>query len=340
MKLSSNFKRILSFVLLVTLTFTLCACSKASSQGSDVSTNPVVPTPSYTVAVIRSAVDENNENAYNGFVSALKDNGFTEGVNLTLVVNECEGDSKKAAAFAAQSTGDEVDLIFVTGEIAAKAAAKATTEIPIVFAGVADPIEAGLLKSCEKPNRNITGVSDFAPVNQQFKLIKTLLPKAKNISGLYYTSDENSILISTLAAKEAKTHGLTYTPYTAATKNEYKKSLLTGLNKGDALYISDDKLIDTYIDLIIKVAKDKKVPVFTSDKSLMDKGCVGTCLPDYTSIGYSAGELSLILLKDLKPISEISVEYADIYIDYVSKSAAEFYKIDISTLPENAVIVE
>ncbi|MBQ4105061.1 MAG: ABC transporter substrate-binding protein [Clostridia bacterium] len=341
MKTFSNIflKRFLSLALVVLFAVSLCACSK-DDDNSSLPTNPITPTHSYTVAVIQSKDDAENENAYRGFISAFESNAIAVGEGLTVNVTNCEGDKEKAKAAAEQSVKDGVDLIFAIGELAAKAADKATDTIPVIFAGVADPIESGLMTSCETPDKNITGVSDFTPVREQLTLIKTLCPDAKNVSGLYYTSDEDSILVATMAKKEAEEAGLKYTAYTAATKKEYEKALKEALGNGDALYISEDDLIDTYIDEIIKEANNKKIPVFSTTQTLLQKGCVATCYPDYEVIGFHAGELALIVLKDLKPISSLSVMYADEYIAYVSKKTAESFSFDLSVLPENTQIIE
>lgn len=56
---------------------------------------------------------------------------------------------------------DEVNLLFVDTDEAALAAQQATTEIPIVFASVADPMGMGLAQSFARPGGNITGVTDM-----------------------------------------------------------------------------------------------------------------------------------------------------------------------------------
>jgi putative ABC transport system substrate-binding protein len=55
-----------------------------------------------------------------------------------------------------------VDLIFAVEDEAIKAAQQATTQIPIVFTGVADPMALGSVKSFARPGGNVTGVTDMA----------------------------------------------------------------------------------------------------------------------------------------------------------------------------------
>ena len=54
----------------------------------------------------------------------------------------------------------KVDLIIAIATPSAQAALGETTEIPIIFSAVTDPIAAQLVESLENPGGNITGTSD------------------------------------------------------------------------------------------------------------------------------------------------------------------------------------
>ncbi len=342
--LRRSFALLLSCVMLCAL----CSCSAGdtnqttaptSTLPKEPVTNPIDYTESYTISVLKSDDNAENDDAYVGFMAALEANGFVEGDNLSVIVLSCEGDEDKASTAAQDAIKEDTDLVYAIGELAASSASKATSDIPVVFASVADPIESGLLTSCEKPDKNLTGVSDYTPVREQLQLIKTLFPDAKTVSGLYYTSDEESILVSTLAEEEAKALGLEYTAYTAATKKEYESALASALEKGDALYLFDDSLTDTYLTEILSSAEDSKIPVFSTTENLVEQGCLATCFPVHEAIGYSSAEIALIILKDLKPINEIAVEYAHICGECVNSSVADSFSLDLSALSSYSKIV-
>ena len=54
----------------------------------------------------------------------------------------------------------------------AQAAFNATKEIPILITAVTDPVDAGLVKSIEKPGTNVTGTSDIVPIEGSTTIIK------------------------------------------------------------------------------------------------------------------------------------------------------------------------
>ena len=333
----SKSNRILSTLMAVLLVLSLCACT----VGDVTVTEPVTTTPpaKYSIGVIRSYDDVDSEHTYQGFSAAFRDKGYHQTEFHTMSVVNCKGDKTKCKEAAERFVSEGVNLIFAIGEPAAVAAVKATKTIPVVFTGVTDPIEAGLLKSCEKPDKNATGVSDLTPVFEQLTFLKELLPEAKKVSSIYKTTDENSILISTLAQNAAESMELEYSPFTAGSEEQLDSCLENALEDADVLFLVDDELIRENVSKIIKAANKKKIPVISSSETLLSSGCLATCVPDFTDMGYNAGELALILIKDLRSVSELSVEYPKVCVNKINPKVAEAYGIDLAAL-ENVVAIK
>lgn len=326
----SNLKRILCLVCVFVFAVSLCACNSGVVEETQLPTEPA----KYTIGVIQSYDDASSEHAYQGFTTAFKDKGYQQSEFHALSVVNCKGDKDKCKEAAERFVSEGVNLIFAIGEPAAVAAAKATDTIPVIFSGVTDPIEAGLLKSCEKPDKNVTGVSDLTPVAEQLALINKLFPEAKKVSSLYMTTDENSILLSTLAKSNAEILSLEYTAFTAGDENQLESAVDNALDDCDVLYLIDDKLTTDHADEILKSAGKKKIPVVSSSEGLLIKGALATSVPDYTDMGYNAGELSLIILKNLREISDLSVEYPEVCKDKVNLKVAESFGLDTSLLED------
>ena len=73
-------------------------------------------------------------------------------------------------ALAELFVGSKVDVIVAIGATAARVAKTATAEIPIVFAGVVDPVATGLVASLSKPGANVTGATSLIPSRGAGKL--------------------------------------------------------------------------------------------------------------------------------------------------------------------------
>ncbi len=70
------------------------------------------------------------------------------------------------------------------GAVTARAAKKATTSIPIVFAMVVDPVADDVVASLERPGGNVTGVTSFDPqqARKQLELFREVLPGLKRVA--------------------------------------------------------------------------------------------------------------------------------------------------------------
>lgn len=110
---------------------------------------------------------------------ALADLGYVEGRNIIFEIRSPEGDRlDRLPEAAAALVSLKPDVIFTIGATAARAAKGATTDIPIVFGVVVDPVAFGLVASLERPGGNITGFTNFDPQQEskQFEILKEAIP--------------------------------------------------------------------------------------------------------------------------------------------------------------------
>ena len=318
----------LSLCLIIFTLFSLCACG-SGVKNKETTAPSVETTAKFSIGVIQTDDTTEALEAYNGFIRAFSEKGYKENEYYNISVRDCNNSAEECENAALDFVDAKVDVIFTFDVMATLAAKKSTKDIPIIFCGVYDPIESGILDSCEKPEGNVTGVSDFTPVKGQFEFIKKILPDAKKVSSLYMSTDENSVMVSSLAEVEAEAVGVEYSPFGVTDEKQLKKELKTLFKDTDALYLCEDEVTLENADAIIKAANKAKVPIFSSTDSFMSFGTFATCLPDYEDLGYNAGELTLICLKDIHPVSNISVEYAVKYKEYVSESVAKALGITV-----------
>ena len=93
--------------------------------------------------------------------AANKEVKWVEGRNLMIEGRWATGRTELFAKFAAELVTLDVEVIVVlAGSQATQVAKQATSKIPIVFAGVATPVESGFVASLARPGGNITGVSN------------------------------------------------------------------------------------------------------------------------------------------------------------------------------------
>jgi putative ABC transport system substrate-binding protein len=124
--------------------------------------------------------------------SALRDLGYVEGRNVTLVFRYGDGAPERMASLVHELVGLNPDVIFVGADSGALAAYNATRTIPIVTIIVNDPVRAGLAQSIRSPGGNVTGIwflGDDKLVGKSLDFFKLALPVVTRIGALFNPDD-------------------------------------------------------------------------------------------------------------------------------------------------------
>jgi putative ABC transport system substrate-binding protein len=119
------------------------------------------------------------------FSQGLRETGFVEGQNVVVEYRLANGQPDRVPALAAELVSRRVNVL-ASGYQTAHAAKAATTTIPIVFMGGADPVRAGLVASINRPGGNLTGVSLAAIelLGKRLGLLRELVPQAAILGAL------------------------------------------------------------------------------------------------------------------------------------------------------------
>jgi putative ABC transport system substrate-binding protein len=94
---------------------------------------------------------------FSAFTQALAALGWTDGRNVRMDVRLGGGDAKGIPALAQELVGLQPDIILAGTFAMTAALQRETRTIPIVFVGVADPVDSGLVARLNRPGGNITG---------------------------------------------------------------------------------------------------------------------------------------------------------------------------------------
>ncbi len=119
------------------------------------------------------------------FRQGLAEAGYIETKNLAIEYRWADYQSDRLPALAADLVARNVEIIVTGGgPLAALAAKRATSKIPIVFTAVGDPVANGLVASLARPGGNVTGLSILVvELNaKRLDLLSELVPQAKVIA--------------------------------------------------------------------------------------------------------------------------------------------------------------
>lgn len=113
------------------------------------------------------------------FRQELRELGYIEGKNVVFETRFAEGRSERLPELFAELIRLKVDVLMTGSAVSAIAAKQATTSVPIVFAGVVDPITVGIVPSLARPGGNITGATfggDVGIAGKWVELLKEAVP--------------------------------------------------------------------------------------------------------------------------------------------------------------------
>jgi putative ABC transport system substrate-binding protein len=119
------------------------------------------------------------------FVGALRQDlqklGWTDGRDVVLLEPRlAEGRNERLPALAAEIVAEAPDVILVQSAPATRALMQATRSVPIVMAGVGNPVEYGIVPELAKPGGNVTG-SAFLADESILKLLQLLTEAAPRL---------------------------------------------------------------------------------------------------------------------------------------------------------------
>jgi ABC-type uncharacterized transport system substrate-binding protein len=257
------------------------------------------------VAMIRAADWMGHEWSEDAIKFGLQEMDMEEGRDYQLRISSAQGDLATLPSLIDQARDQKVAVIIALQDPTLEVAVQRVKDIPVVFHLLSDPFAAGAGTTDSNHLANFTGV--YAPgfgdpeQERRVDLVKRTLPKARTI-GILFSPDESF----SVALKDKMT--------TAAERAGFKVAIQGISNVGDAAQATQALLgqkvdaIEIYgntahtaFESILKVAKDKKVPVFSSSPFEVMKGALAAIYPDFQEGGAVAGKMVGRILKGESP---------------------------------------
>lgn len=286
---------------------TACSGGQTASSGTDGGEDGM-----YTIGVVQYATHPSLDNCYEGFLKGLADEGFVEGENLTIDFQNAQGDTANCDLMAKTMVTSRVDLLagIATPAVMSEYSAAKSSDIPIVFTAVSDPVSAGLVQSIEQPGSNCTGTSDVLPLEKQVKMIRAFLPDATKIGVIYTTSEPNSVSHLEKLQGIAADNGFEVIAVGVTNSSEVASAAASVVAQGaDCINnFTDNNVVDN-LSAVIKAANDGGIPVFGSEIEQVKNGCLASESIDYVALGEQTGRMAARILSgedaSTMPVEEV-----------------------------------
>ena len=289
------------------------------------------------VAIVQYVEHPSLDTIRESTIAALAEAGYIEGQNITIEYANAQADQSNLNTIASKFVGDNVDLIIAIATPAAQSMAAATSDIPIVFSAVTDPLGAKLVDILESPSGNVTGTSDAIPVDQVFELCQELTPSVKKIGFLYTASEVNSQSVIAEAKTLAVDYGFTFEETTITNSSELQQAAELLAGKVDAIYTPIDNGIASAMPILSEIAKEAGIPVYVGADSMVADGGYATVGINYEDLGAKTAEMVAEIL-DGKAVKEVPVATLDHFYKVINETTA--HAIGAPATAEGATIVE
>ncbi|WMM23817.1 ABC transporter substrate-binding protein [Tissierella sp. MB52-C2] len=279
----------------------LSGCNANVSKPSNTSNEKV-----YKIGISQLADHPALDDARKGFEDGLKE--FN--VNAEIDYQNAQGDIPTTVSISQKFVKDKVDLIYAIATPAAQSAKQATSEIPILFSAVTDPVIAELVDSIEKPGGNITGTSDASPMDRQLQLFKDLNSNIKKIGIIFSTSEPNSQIQVEMAKELAPSIGLEIVEVGISNISDIPQAVDSIVKKVDGIYTITDNMVASAINIVSEKAISNKLITVAAEDSHVNGGILITDGISYYELGKQTAKMAKEILVDGKTPSDIPSQTA------------------------------
>lgn len=263
----------------------------------------------------------------------LAKEGFIDGETVTIDYQNAQNEIVNLKTICQKFSANNYDLIIAIATPSAQSALGETTEIPIIFSAVTDPIAAELVESLEVPGGNITGTSDAVSAEMIMKLALEITPDIKTIGALYNTSEVNSVSVINDLKVFADANGLKIIEAPVMNSSEVQQSATFLAGKVDAVFSPIDNTVASTMPIITQTLIDAKIPFYVGADSMVNDGGLATYGINYTVLGQETGKMAAQVLNGTDPGTIPVMTMKDMNI-YINQNTAE--KIGV-TFPQSVI---
>ena len=266
------------------------------------------------------------------FRQGLRELGYVDGSNIVIEYRFADGQFDRLPALAGELVQLNVDVIVSAVTQASLAARDATKTIPIVIAGVSDPVGSGLIENLARPGGNITGTSSQTSevVGKSLEFLKEVIPGVMRVAALW---NQSNAVFQTQMLKEAET---------AAAALRIQLKVFGGRNAdeldgaftaithehADALLVLADPFLISRQKSIVDFALKQRLPAIYATKEHAAVGGLMTYGPNIEGQFLRAAAYVDRILKGAKP-ADLPVEQPTQFELVINLKTAKALNLDV-----------
>ena len=243
------------------------------------------------------------------FVQRLRELGWIEGRTVAIEVRWADGRTERFVEIAAEFVRLKVDVIVTQGTASVIAARQATAVVPIVFAGVADPVGTGLVTSLARPGSNVTGLSNQLVdlVGKRIEMLREIFPGLRTLAIMANVGNPAPMLEMGEVSSMARTLGLEAATFEIRRAEDIAPAFDALKGRAGALYVCVDPLLNTNRVRINTLAQGARLPTMYGVREYVEAGGLVSYGPSMLNHYRRAADYVDKILRGTKP-GDIPVE--------------------------------
>jgi putative tryptophan/tyrosine transport system substrate-binding protein len=232
-----------------------------------------------------AADDSEGQTLLRAFLQVLQQLGWTDGRNVRIDARWAAGNADNMRKHAAELTAFAPEAIFASSAASVGALLQATRAVPIIFAGVADPVGSGFVDSLSRPGGNATGflLHEYSLSGKWLELLKQIAPDVTRAAMLWDPAIPSGIGQYAVIQSVAPSLGVEVSPINVRDAGEMERAVAAfsrSSNSHNGLIVPASGLALVHRDLIVTLAARYKLPAvyfarfFVADGGLISYGSI------------------------------------------------------------------
>lgn len=289
--------QLIILVLMVAMIFVGCSTNvKEIDDNVEEVANEVSEEVVFKIGISQLAEHPALDDARKGFEDGLKELGM----NVEIDYKNAQADVENTISIAQKFVNDKTDLIYTIATQAAQSAKQVTSDIPIIFSAVTDPVVAELVDSMESPGGNVTGTSDASPMDRQLQLFKDLDNSIEKVGIIFNTSEPNSQVQIEMAKEIALDLGIEIVEVGISTINDIPQAVDSIIKRVDGIYTITDNMVASAVNVVSEKAIKQNMITIGAEDSHVDGGILMTDGISYYELGKQSAKMAKEILVDGK----------------------------------------
>src|SRR5215470_16453376 len=243
----------------------------------------------YRIGFLRSG--QPPESYIAGLQQGLREQGYVPGQNVVVELRATDGSVDQLPRLAEELMRSRVDVLVAAAAPAALAIKRTTVSVPVIFVGVIDPVELGLVSSLARPGGNITGLATNAAdlAGKRLELLRAVVPRLRRVAVLSHPTNPTNLIQLKGAQAAARTLGVQLELVSIQGPRDFDAPA-KAVRGVDGLMLLESPLFTTYRARLAELAARSRLPAIFSQREYVEAGGLMSYGTDFHDLYRRAGQ--------------------------------------------------